>query len=197
MGIIEPSSQFHHRRPRPSDIMLEPAPNTYAFANGVLKYGNMISAESRWGMPPSPASTPTKSSPKKRKAITRRVSFGPAETLACIETSSEMSQEDKICQWFQSQELEDIKAKARELCAQESKGVDVSQCDESTRGMDVYFPSRQRFNRKFIDHVLEAYHYRCAGNSEQVRLLVERWSAKSRKRAMDKAQQDYHEAYPS
>jgi hypothetical protein len=189
MVVLDRNSQNDHRRPPPSNtIMIEHSCFSDARVGGVLV------ASSSSCLPPSPASTPTLNSPKKRKIISRRVSFGPTETLAFIETRSIMTEQDKDCRWFQAQELQNIKTNARHLCIQESKGLDVPH-DESTRGMDVYLPSRQRHHKKFIDHVLEAYHFRCAGDSEHVRLLVERWSIKSRKRATDRAQQDYMEVY--
>jgi hypothetical protein len=160
------------------------------------QHGGSIVASSLSGLPISPASTPTLKSPKKRKAVSRRVTFAPIENLAFIETRSDLTEQDKDCRWFQSRELHDIKSRARHLCLQESKGM-VASSDESTRGMDVYFPSRQRHNKKFIEHVLEAYRFRCAGDSEHVGLLVERWSIKSRKRATERAQQDYMEVYSS
>ncbi|KAG7368891.1 hypothetical protein IV203_031634 [Nitzschia inconspicua] len=165
------------------------------FVSGVFHHGPVIGAQSELRV--SPSSTPTVNSSKKRKTSpSRRVSFGPTDTMACIERSSDLTEEDKECRWFQAHELEEIKSTARNLCVQESKGIHIA-AKESTRGMDVYFPSRQRHNRKFINHVLQACHYRCVGDSEQVRLLVERWSAKSRQRAMDRAHQDFQEAYSS
>jgi hypothetical protein len=163
---------------------------------GILQQGKGTVAGSLSGLPPSPASTPTLTSTKKRKTLSSRVTFDRIETLVFIETRSEMTEQEKVCRWFNMEELLDMKYRARQLCIQESKGLDVSY-DESTRGMDVYFPLRQRHHKKFIDHVLEAYHFRCSGNAEHVRLLVEKWSSKSRQRANDRAQTDYMEVYSS
>jgi len=66
---------------------------------------------------------------------------------------------------------------------------------DSTRGLDVYYPSRQRFCKKYIQHVLEAYHVRCVGNDEHVALLAEKWGKKSLMRAISMAKKDFVVAY--
>ena len=67
--------------------------------------------------------------------------------------------------------------------------------EDSIRGMDVYYPARQKYCKKFISHVLEAYHVRCAGNDEQVALLAEKWSVKSQQRATKNGMNDFYIAY--
>lgn len=66
---------------------------------------------------------------------------------------------------------------------------------DSIRGLDVYAPSRQRFTKKYIQHVLEAYHVRCVGNDEHVALLAEKWSKKSLTRAINMGEKDFLAAY--
>jgi len=66
---------------------------------------------------------------------------------------------------------------------------------DSIRGLDVYAPSRQRYTKKYIKHVLEAYHVRCVGNDEHVALLAEKWSKKSLARAVSMGEKDYLAAY--
>ena len=162
---------------------------------------NNLLSLSACSLPPSPASTPTTSthSVKRRKTCSRNVSFHHSDELAYIESAADLTQVERDCRWYQADELQEIKSAARRLCVQEAKGglgsSSISEQKESTRGMDVYYPSRQRNNRKFVEHVLEAYHFRCHGNAEHVRQLVERWSIKSRERASLRAQQDYLEAY--
>lgn len=193
MGIVDTGRSHNHylRRPRPSDIMIEHMGDSSQL---FLQHG--VTSRGAFCLPPSPASTPTlQHSPKKHKTARRGVSFGAVKTLALIEKSSEMTKDEKDSRWFQQKELDHIKVSARHLCVQQSKGFEISP-EDSTRGMDVYFPSRQRNHKKFIEHVLEAYHFRCAGDQEHVRQLVERWSAKSRNRASIRAQQDFLEAYP-
>lgn len=175
--------------------------HSYYSSNGIHRpiettmLAHNLSSPSSSCLPPSPASTPTNSTHtvKKRKAFSRSVSFGSTD-VAYIENANDLTAEEKDCRWYQLEELQEIKAAARGLCVQETKGSGIGE-DDSTRGMDVYYPSRQRNNRKFVEHVLEAYHFRCAGNAEHVRQLVERWSTKSRQRASMKAQQDYLDAY--
>ena len=186
MGVSDAHfSQYHniHRRSRPTT------------AATMLEH-NLLSL-SACSLPPSPASTPTNSthSVKRRRTCSRSVSFRQTDELAYIENAADLTQVDRDCRWYQAEELQEIKSAARRLCVQETKGLGCLSQEDSTRGMDVYFPSRQRNNRKFVEHVLEAYHFRCHGNSEHVRQLVERWSTKSRERASMRAQQDYLEAY--
>jgi hypothetical protein len=184
MGISDANHSYFygsnaHRQPRPIAVMLE----------------HNLASLSSCSLPPSPASTPTNSthSVKKRKTASRSVSFGNTDSLTNIESTGDLSEGEKGCRWYQAIELQEIKSAARRLCLQGG----IRDEEDSTRGMDVYYPSRQRNNRKFVEHVLEAYHFRYAGNPDHVRQLVERWSAKSKQRAIMRAKQDYHEAYPT
>jgi len=67
---------------------------------------------------------------------------------------------------------------------------------DSLRGMEAYVPSRQRFSKRFIEHVLEAYHERRYSH-EHVALLAEKWSQKTRLRALAIAEEDYCIVYCS
>jgi len=163
-------------------------------------------------------------SASKKRRCSRKVNFGADKTLAHIESSLEFTQEEKDDRWYRSSEISTFKTEARHLCRSRTGGVSNSCRDasipkhsarndddkdltsvtrsdgsdnskESARGLDVYYPSRQRFCKRFIQHVLEAYHVRCAGNDEHVSLLAEKWSKKSLNRAIDMAKKDFLAAY--
>lgn len=167
------------------------------------------------------APSATDPSPSKKRRC-RKVFFGPDVTLAYIESSCEFTQSEKDDRWYRSTQISSFKEEARKLCRTRIEDVrneasiprhsvrsgqtsvstkafmeepngDLS--EDSVRGLDVYYPSRQRFNKKFIQHVLEAYHVRCAGNEEHVALLSEKWSKKNLHRALDVAKKDFFAAY--
>jgi hypothetical protein len=149
---------------------------------------------------------------KRRKSPprTKGVTFGSSTThtvLAYIESIDDMTEDEMNDRWFHPGELQETKSKAVKLCQKHYKSkkqidksfgsddADADGEDESIRGMDVYFPSRQRHHKSFVQHVLEAFHVRCAGNEEHVSLLAEKWSCKSRERAIKTALQDWREVY--
>jgi len=158
---------------------------------------------------PKEARSPT----KKRKC--RKVGFGGEMTLAYIESAFDYTQEEKDERWYRSSTISGFKEDARRLCRSRIDDVrngcsprrrvrkslpSVSDeqsnlSDDSIRGLDVYAPSRQRFNKKYIQHVLEAYHVRCKGNDEHVALLAEKWSKKSLARAASMGEKDFMAAY--
>jgi hypothetical protein len=121
---------------------------------------------------------------------TKSVSFAVIQSVDLIESSTEMSDEEKHQMWFSSSELKQFKSNARNLCRQQCKGVLIT---DSTRGMDVYFPSRQRNHAKYIFHMVHAYHVH--GNPDYVAQLAEKWSAKSTERALVAGRQDFYEAH--
>jgi len=149
-------------------------------------------------------------SPCKRRRC-RKVEFGPDVTLAYIESSSEFTQVEKDDRWYRSSQVESFKKGARNLCRTQldannasiprhsptqtlRKGHNNAANDtlqDSCRGLDVYYPARQRFGKKYIEHVLEAYHVRCVGNDVHVALLAEKWSKKSLNRAQIMAKKDF------
>ena len=45
-----------------------------------------------------------------------RVAFGPDETLACIETALEFTQQDNDDRWYRPSEMDSFKQTARNLC---------------------------------------------------------------------------------
>ena len=167
---------------------------------------------------------PSNPSPTKKRRC-RRVAFGPDETLAYIETALEFTQQDKDDRWYRPSEMESFKQTARNLChkrmhnsknniidtaiprhsdsTDRNAGVTSSVVntkylydeEDSIRGMDVYYSARQRYCKKFIQHVLEAYYVRCVGNDEHVALLAEKWSVKSQKRAITAGMKDFYVAY--
>lgn len=159
---------------------------------------------------------PKESPTKKRKC--RKVGFGPDVTLAYIESSFDFTQGEKDERWYRSSTISSFKEDAKRLCrgriedvrngssplirvrktlrtesTTSSEQADASR--DSIRGLDVYAPSRQRFTKKYIQHVLEAYHVRCVGNDEHVALLAEKWSKKSHARAASNGEKDFMAAY--
>lgn len=122
------------------------------------------------------------------------VTFGGIQSLDFIESSRDMTDQDIEDRWFTRSQLYDFKRNARTLCKEEHRGKDIGE-DESTRGMDVYFPARQKSHSKYIYHVMQAFHVDCKGNPEYVAQLCEKWSAKSRDRAMLAGIQDFYQAY--
>ncbi len=165
-----------------------------------------------------------KESPSKKRKC-RKVGFGSEFTLACIESCFEFTQEEKDDRWYRSSTIHSFKEDARRLCRGRIEDVrngcsprirvrktlrpesptsvtsspqqqdDVSR--DSIRGLDVYAPSRQRYVKKYTQHVLEAYHVRCVGNDEHVALLAEKWSKKSLARAVSMGEKDFMAAYIS
>jgi len=154
-------------------------------------------------------------SPTKKRKCTTKVAFGSDITLAFIESAFEFTQEEKDERWYRSSQISSFKMDARNLCRKrleegknnrsnsngeseettttvEDKNVSLN---ESTRGLEVYYPSRQRYGKKFIQHVLEAYHVRCVGNDVHVALLAEKWSKKSLNRAYETGKRDFMAAY--
>ena len=138
------------------------------------------------------------SSPTKKRRC-GKVDFGQDTTVAYIESAFELTQIEKDDRWYRPSEIATFRDSARKLCRDklESLGGDEQNGEqkESTRGLDVYYPSRQRFSKRFIQHVLEAYYVRCVGNDEHVALLAEKWSKKSLARATEMAKKDFLVAY--
>lgn len=125
----------------------------------------------------------------------RQVSFGNVISVTPIESSSEMSQYEKDLIWFRRSELDQFKYNAKKVCRAAHKGRKVDPAIESARGMEVYFPSRQRAHGKFIYHVLQAYHVKCEKNWEYVAQLCENWSSRAKERALVTGIQDFYAAY--
>ena len=173
----------------------------------------------------------------------RGVYFGNDVTLAYIETSGEITKEEKDNRWYQSIELESFKQSARSLCRErilrsnnsgnnnededdnsnnsdssqsqnqndqtqndqvELLGEDNNAADsememeivDSLRGMGAYFPSRVRYCKKYIKHVLVAYHVKCGPtNKENVAYLATKWSRKNQQRAVETGRNDFCAAY--
>jgi hypothetical protein len=124
----------------------------------------------------------------------KQVSFGGIQSVDCIESVIDMTAEDISDRWFSKEELNGFKQAARDLCKDERSGGIVG-AENSTRGMDVYFPNRQRHHAKYVQHVLHAINVHCAGNPVHVALLCKKWSAKVTGRAVEQGQQDFYEAY--
>ena len=62
--------------------------------------------------------------------------------------------------------------------------------------MGTYHPSRVRYCKKFIKHVLLAYHVKCGpDNKDHVALLSSKWSTKNTKRGIETGKEDFYIAY--
>lgn len=155
---------------------------------------------------------------KKRRCRTadKRVSFGD-EIVVYIETAYEITQEEKDSRWYQFIELEAFKQSAKSLYRVRivdsninikkvkeediGKNYDLIQDQnhdekeeevDSIRGMGTYHPSRVRYCKKFVKHVLLAYHVKCGpGNKDHVALLSTKWSTKNKNRAIDTGKKDF------
>jgi len=115
-------------------------------------------------------------------------------------SSWDMTPQDITDRWYSPVELKGFKQAARDLCKARMTGKSVEDNDEddSTRGMDVYFPPRQRHQAKYISHVLKAIHVNCVGQPEFVAMLCEKWSHRVTLEASQRALYDYYDAhYPS
>jgi hypothetical protein len=123
---------------------------------------------------------------------TSLVRFG-GDSVDYIESSADMTDEEKTGVWYTRSELRSFKDQARQLCKQQKLGILAT--NDSTRGMDVYFPSRQRAHAKYVYHILQAYYVHYAGNPEYVAQLSEKWSFRSKERALAVGIQDTYEAY--
>ncbi len=124
----------------------------------------------------------------------KTVTFGGIQSLDFIESSRDMTDQDVEDRWFTKAQLCEFKRTARTLCKEEHSGKDIGD-DNSTRGMDVYFPARQKTHAKYIYHVMRAINVECKGNPEYVAQLCEKWSTKSRDRALVIAVEDFYHAY--
>ena len=162
---------------------------------------------------PSVAMTMKMLAPKEaplKKRRCRRVAFVPDMALVYIESAVEFTQAEKDDRWYRSEQISTFKQDARDLCRTRIDDVHNNCADtpipkstssdsddeegtskDSIRGLDAYYPSRQRYNKKYIQHVLEAYHVRCVGNDEHVALLAEKWSKKSLSRAIHAGKKDF------
>jgi len=159
----------------------------------------------------------------------RHVHFGGIHSMKRIESTRDMTDEDISDRWYSKAELLAFKQAARDLCKGEQRQLQllgrggtplsavVDEETSSTRGMDVYFPSRQRHQAKYIWHVLQAFqhlqhqqqqqqqqqHEQCGINSSSsgtdpdyyVALLCEKWSAKVSLQAAQRAIHDFYDAY--
>ena len=164
----------------------------------------------------------------------RHVRFGGIQSMVRIESVRDMTDEDLSDRWYSKAELLAFKHSARDLCKDEQRQLQqllgssgthtplpplVDDETSSTRGMDVYFPSRQRHQAKYIWHVLQAFHHAHHVQQQQqqqqqqqhqiqqqqqcgitdpdyyVALLCEKWSAKVSLQAAERAMQDFYDAY--
>ena len=188
----------------------------YTENSSIVAPMSTFNAQYSMSCPGALALAPSKPSPSKKRRC-RKVKFGPDVTLAYIESSCDFTQSEKDDRWYRQAQIYSFKEDARKLCrtriedasiprhsvrnGQSSVSItafidepnDISK--DSARGLDVYYPSRQRYNKKFIQHVLEAYHVRCAGNNGHVALLSEKWSKKNLNRAIEMAKKDFFAAY--
>ena len=121
------------------------------------------------------------------RGSSKGVSFDEYVEFELIEPISEMTQEEKDNSWYRRCELDDFKQQARKLCKTKYKG------QESTRGLECYFPKRMRDFQRTNDQVLRAYMF--SGDSEQVGQIAEQCNAEARHLALATGVQDFYEAY--
>jgi hypothetical protein len=119
--------------------------------------------------------------------FSRHVSFDEYVEIELIEPISEMTEEEKHDIWYRRCELDDFKIQARKLCRTKSNG------QESTRGLECYFPQRMRCLQRTNYQVLRACLF--AGDSEQVGQVAEEYNAEARRLALATGIQDFYEAY--
>ena len=151
------------------------------------------STRSRWGVVVGAADS----------AVRRHIHFGGIQSIQRIESLWDMTEEEVSDRWYSKAELGQFKQAARDLCKGEflrlgrSSGTTcpIDEETSSTRGMDVYFPSRQRHQAKYVWHVLQAFHGPYRGNPDYVALLCEKWSTTVSIRAAERAMQDFYDAY--
>ena len=117
----------------------------------------------------------------------RHVSFEEYVEIELIEHISEMSEGEKHDIWYRRCELDDFKRQARKLCKTKSKG------QESTRGLECYFPQRMRRFQRTNDEVLRTCLF--AGDSDEVGQVAEQYNAEARQLALTTGIQDFYEAY--
>jgi hypothetical protein len=121
------------------------------------------------------------------RGSSKHVSFDEYVEIELIEPISEMTEEEKDNIWYLRCELDDFKHQARKLCKTKSKG------QESTRGLECYFPQRMRCFQRTNDQVLRAYLF--SEDSEQVGQMAEECNAEARHLALATGVQDFYEAY--
>jgi hypothetical protein len=117
----------------------------------------------------------------------KQVSFDEYVEFELIEPISELTEEEKHDCWYRRCELDDFKQQAKKLCKTKCKG------QESTRGLECYFPQRMRGFQRTNDQVLRAYMF--SGDSEQVGQIAEQCNAEARHLALATGVQDFYEAY--
>ena len=122
------------------------------------------------------------------------ISFSEMDSVVFVESSEDWTDEERENTWFSRKELENFRQQARKLCLKETQGYVLSE-EDSTRGMDIYFPSRKELHVQYIFHVLKAYYEQCAGNPDQVAFFAEKWSRRNTERALMTGIYDLCEAY--
>merc|ERR1712179_15941 len=81
------------------------------------------------------------------RSKSKRVSFNSMESIFLVESSEDWTDSERKSTWFKHSELKRIKKNAGKLCKLEANGV--FSADESTRGMDIYFPPRKEEHAKY------------------------------------------------
>jgi hypothetical protein len=126
--------------------------------------------------------------------LNRGVSFSGMDSVVPIESSEDWSEEERDNTWFRQYALDKCKKNAIKLCRREAKG-EATKPQDSTRGMDIYFPARKELHAEYVFHVLCAYHEQFTGNPDYVAHLAANWSATNKERAHTVAIRDMYEAY--
>jgi len=129
---------------------------------------------------------------EERRWKSRRVRFAAADTVVCIESTDDWTDYERHASIWSASELFCIKKSAKSMCKRYHKANVIQTETDSIRGMDVYFPSRQRAHAKYIAHVVQASRGHL---KEQLAHLCDKWSQTSKERAAAVALQDFYEAY--
>ena len=124
-----------------------------------------------------------------------KISFSEMDSVVLVESSEDWTDEERENMWFSRKELDCFRRQARKLCVKEQTKGYVLPEEDSTRGMDIYFPSRKELHAQYIFHVLKAYYEQCAGDPDQVAFFAEKWSRRNTERALMAGIHDMCEAY--
>ena len=122
------------------------------------------------------------------------ISFSEYDSVMFVESSEEWTEEEREKTWFSSFELDGFRREARQLCLIQSHGFVLSE-QHSTRGMDIYFPSRKEAHKQYVHYILKAYYEQCKGNADQVAHFAEKWSRRNTERAITEGISDMCEVY--
>ena len=122
--------------------------------------------------------------------VASSVTFDDVEQIAYVITPiSEMSKEEKNATWYTGSDLERFKQTARKLCKDKS----LLTSEDSIRGMECYFPSRQKAHKQALDKILRTCMF--CDDDDLVAQVAEECSLHARKVARAAGVHDFYAAY--